>query len=151
MPRTHGLGIVHHREEAIQAGLGGAAGGVFLKFACHHFPELRVLGVDKTHTLDADWDMIYDFDWDEEKNRRLIEQRGISFERVIAAIERDGLVDVLEHPNQERYAGQMIYVVDIEQYVYLVPFVPGADGTRFLKTIIPSRKATRDYRRGRSS
>lgn len=112
---------------------------------------MRVLGVDKTHTLDADWDMIHDFDWNEEKNRRLIEQQGISFERVIAAIERDGLVDVLEHPNQERYAGQMIYVVDIEQYVYLVPFVPGADGTRFLKTIIPSRKATRDYRRGRSS
>ena len=95
--------------------------------------------------------MVHDFDWDEEKNRRLIEQRGISFERIIAAIERDGLVDVLEHPNQERYAGQMIYVVDIEQYVYLVPFVPGSDGTRFLKTIIPSRKATWDYRRGRSS
>ena len=45
----------------------------------------------------------------------------------------------------------MIYVVDIEQYLYLVPFVTGADGTRFLKTIIPSRKATQDYQRRRSS
>ena len=60
-------------------------------------------------------------------------------------------MDVLEHPNQERYRGQMIYVVDIEQYLYLVPFVTRPDGSRFLKTIIPSRKATRDYRKRRSS
>ena len=92
-----------------------------------------------------------DFDWNEDKNQRLVEQRGISFERVISAIERGGLVDVLEHPNQERYRGQMIYVVDIEQYIYLVPFVTRPDGSRFLKTIIPSRKATRDYRKRRSS
>lgn len=92
-----------------------------------------------------------DFDWNEDKNQLLVEQRGISFERVISAIERGGLVEVLEHPNQERYRGQMIYVVDIEQYLYLVPFVTRSDGSRFLKTIIPSRKATRDYRRRRSS
>lgn len=91
------------------------------------------------------------FDWNEDKNQRLVEQRGISFERVISAIERGGLVDVLEHPNQERYRGQMIYVVDVEEYIYLVPFVPRPDGSRFLKTIIPSRKATRDYRRKRRS
>ena len=90
------------------------------------------------------------FDWNTEKNRQLIEQRGISFERIVAAIEQGGLVSVLEHPNQERYPGQLIYVVDIEQYVYLVPFVTETDGLRFLKTIIPSRKATRDYRRGQS-
>jgi len=58
---------------------------------------------------------------------------------------------VLGHPNQERYPGQIIYVVDIEQYLYLVPFVTAADGTRFLKTIIPSRKAMREYRRRPSS
>ena len=95
--------------------------------------------------------MAPDFNWNEDKNQRLVEQRGISFERIVSAIEQGGLVDVLEHPNQERYRGQMIYVVDIEQYLYLVPFVTGADGTRFLKTIIPSRKATRDYQRRRSS
>ena len=60
-----------------------------------------------------------DFDWSEDKNRLLVEQRGISFERVISAIERGGLVDVLDHPNQEQYRGQMIYVVNIEQYLYL--------------------------------
>ena len=96
------------------------------------------------------WDVTVGFDWNREKNQQLAEQRGISFERVISAIERGGLVDVLEHPNQERYPGQMIYVVDIERYLYLVPFVTAADGTRFLKTIIPSRKATRDYQRRRS-
>ena len=94
--------------------------------------------------------MIAGFDWNPEKNLQLAEQRGVSFERVIYAIERDGLVDVLEHPNQERYPGQRIYVVDINQYLYLIPFVTAADGTRFLKTIIPSRKATRDYETGRS-
>lgn len=87
------------------------------------------------------------FDWNLEKNRQLVERRGISFEWVISAIERDGLLDVQEHPNQERYPGQMIYVVEIERYVYLVPFVTAADGSRFLKTIIPSRKATRDFQR----
>ena len=91
------------------------------------------------------------FDWNAEKNQQLAEQRGISFERVVSAIERGDLVDVLEHPNQERYPGQLIYAVDIEEYIYLVPFVPEADGTRFLKTIIPSRKATRDYQRRPSS
>ena len=87
------------------------------------------------------------FDWNLEKNRQLVEERGISFESVVSVIERGGLVDVLEHPNQERYPGQMIYVVNIEQYLYLVPFVTETDGTRFLKTIVPSRKAMRDYQR----
>lgn len=87
------------------------------------------------------------FDWNPEKNRQLAVELGISFERVVSSIERGGIVDVLEHPNQERYPGQRIYVVDIEQYLYLVPFVTAADGTRFLKTIIPSRKAMREYRR----
>ena len=87
------------------------------------------------------------FDWSTEKNQQLVEQRGISFERVVTAIEQGGLVNVLEHPNQERYPGQSIYVVDIEAYISLVPFVSEADGSRFLQTIIPSRKATRDYRR----
>ncbi len=91
------------------------------------------------------------FDWSTEKNRRLIEQRGISFESVVSAIEQGGLVDVLEHPNQDRYQGQMIYVVEAEEYIHLVPFVTQTDGTRFLKTVIPSRKATRTYGRSQPS
>ena len=95
--------------------------------------------------------MTVGFDWNLEKNRQLTEQRGVSFVRVISAIEQGGLVDVVEHHNQARYPGQMIYVLDIEGYLHLVPFVTGTDGTKFLKTIIPSRKATRDYQRRRSS
>ena len=87
------------------------------------------------------------FDWNREKNQQLVEQRGISFERVVSAIEQGGLVDVLDHPNQQRYRGQMIYVVEIDGYLHLVPFVISADGSRFLKTIIPSRKATRNRKR----
>ena len=91
------------------------------------------------------------FDWNLEKNRELVEQRGVSFERVVSAIEQGGLVEVVDHPNQQRYRGQMIYIVDIDGYLHLVPFVLSADGSRFLKTIIPSRKATRDYKRRQSS
>ena len=69
--------------------------------------------------------------------------------RNVSAIEQGGLLDVLEHPNQERYPGQLIYVIDVGSYVYLVPFVVQTDGTRFLKTIIPSRKAARSYERRR--
>ena len=87
------------------------------------------------------------FDWSPRKNEQLIQQRGVSFETVVAAIEQGDLVDVLEHPNQDRYPGQTIYAVEIDEYIHLIPFVTQADGTRFLKTIIPSRKATRDYRR----
>ena len=77
------------------------------------------------------------FDWSTEKNHQLVEQRGVSFESVVSAIEQGGLLDVLEHPNQDRYPGQNIYVVEILGYVHLVPFVTQADGLRFLKTIIP--------------
>ena len=86
-----------------------------------------------------------DFDWSLEKNRQLVEQRGISFEAVVSAIEQGNLLDVLEHPNQERYPGQRIYVVAIGERIYLAPFVPQADGVRFLKTVFPSRKAAREY------
>ena len=87
------------------------------------------------------------FDWSTERNQRLIEERGISFESVVSAIEQGGLVEVLEHPNQDRYAGQLIYVVESDETIHLVPVVTRADGTRFLETIIPSRKATKAYRR----
>ena len=91
------------------------------------------------------------FDWSKDKGQQLFEQRGVSFESVVSAIEQGGLVNVLEHPNQDRYPGQLVYVVEIDDYLHLVPFVTQPDGTRFLKTIIPSRKATRDYRRRRQS
>jgi len=84
------------------------------------------------------------FRWDPEKNDRLKAARGISYEEIVLAIEEGGLIDVLIHPNQKRYAGQVVLVVGYRQYVYLVPSVE-EDEYYFLKTIIPSRKATRDY------
>ena len=89
------------------------------------------------------------FAWNTEKNRQLIEERGISFESIVVAIDQGGLIDLLEHPNQARYPGQLIHVVEVDDYLYLVPFIVESDGTRFLKTIIPSRKAMRDYGRRR--
>ena len=102
--------------------------------------------VSEMHTSCDDQELS-SFDWNTSKNRQLIDERGLSFERVVSAIEQGGLLDVVEHPNRRRYPEQRIYVVEIEGYVHLVPFVIEADGTRFLKTIIPSRRATRDYRR----
>ena len=58
---------------------------------------------------------------------------------------------MLERPNQDDYPGQLIYAVEVDRYIHLVPFVTQTDGTRFLKTIIPSRKATRDYGRRKKS
>jgi hypothetical protein len=71
-------------------------------------------------------------------------ERGVSFEDVVFHIEAGDEVDLFEHPNQERYPGQMISVVLIEDYAYLVPYVESEDEI-FLKTIIPSRKASKQY------
>ena len=87
--------------------------------------------------------MVY-FDWDEFKNRKLREERDISFEEVLIAIEEGHLLDVLEHPNPKRYPGQRIFVIEIHHYVYLIPYVEDEEKI-FLKTIIPSRKATQSY------
>ncbi len=84
------------------------------------------------------------FDWDEEKNKLLKQERGVCFEEVVVAIQTDGLLQELAHPNQKSYPGQRIFVVEMNAYAYLVPFVENSD-YYVLKTIIPSRKATRDY------
>lgn len=90
------------------------------------------------------------FSWSSEKNESLKKERGMSFEEVVFHIERGDLLDVLGHPNQERYPGQRIFVVDIDDYAYLVPFVED-EAEVFLKTIIPSRKATNSYLRRRTN
>ena len=82
--------------------------------------------------------------WNSDKNRLLQKERNITFEDVVLYISVGGILDTLEHPNQERYPGQKIHVIEIEKYVYLVPFVESEEEV-FLKTIIPSRKATRTY------
>lgn len=84
--------------------------------------------------------------WDPQKNEQLKKQRGISFDEVLFHVSAGDVLEIFEHPNQERYPGQKIYAIALEEYVYLVPFVE-SDDEIFLKTIIPSRKATRHYKR----
>lgn len=84
------------------------------------------------------------FGWDDAKNAKLRRDRGIGFEDIVFHIERGDLLDILTHRSPERYSGQRIFVVQRDDYVYLVPFVED-ESTVFLKTIIPSRKATKQY------
>ncbi|MEZ5489631.1 MAG: BrnT family toxin [Gammaproteobacteria bacterium] len=82
--------------------------------------------------------------WNAEKNQELIEKRGISFEDVSFFLQQGALLDDLEHSNSEKYPGQRIFVLEIDNYVYLVPYVENEDEI-YLKTIIPSRKAAKQY------
>ncbi len=84
------------------------------------------------------------FRWSEEKNSLLRDERGVSFEEVIIALSEDGPLKTLEHSNQKKYPHQKIFVIVLDQYAYLVPFVE-TESEIFLKTIIPSRKATKQY------
>ena len=84
------------------------------------------------------------FAWDEVKNLILKRERDVSFEEVLTAIDEGGLLDLLEHPDRKKYPHQRIFVVNIGGYAYLVPFVEDEEKV-FLKTIIPSRKATKKY------
>lgn len=86
------------------------------------------------------------FDWDWEKNQKIKKERGIGFEEVQLAVEEGRLVDTFDHPNQKRYPNQKIMVVEINDYAYLVPYVRDEEKV-FLKTIFPSRKATKKYLR----
>ena len=84
------------------------------------------------------------FDWDESKNILLKKTRNLSFEEVILAISNEGLLEVLEHPNKEKYPNQKIFIVKMRDYAYIVPFVED-EQKYFLKTIYPSREATKNY------
>ena len=84
------------------------------------------------------------FRWNHKKNEALKTQRGISFEEIVLAVEADGLIDELRHTNLDKYPNQSILVVALDAYAYLVPYVEEPD-YYFLKTVIPSRKASRDY------
>ena len=86
------------------------------------------------------------FRWDNEKNELLKSSRGVCFEQVVILMEREDILETIEHPNQNKYPGQKIATVMIDDYAYLVPYVQESDEI-FLKTIIPSRKATNKYMR----
>jgi uncharacterized DUF497 family protein len=84
------------------------------------------------------------YHWNPEKNQQLQQERGISFEEVLLHIQQGDEVDIVEHPNQARYPNQKISVVIVDDYAYLVPFVE-TETEICLKTIIPSRQATKKY------
>ena len=86
------------------------------------------------------------FIWDETKNKKLKAERGIGFEEIVFLIERGDLLEIVRHPNRERYRRQHMFIVRRDDYAYLVPFVE-EESYIFLKTIIPSRKATKKYLR----
>ena len=86
------------------------------------------------------------FNWDDEKNERLKRTRGVSFEEMVIAIEDGNVVDVLQHPNADRYPNQLVYLVEYKDYVFAVPFLRDSESQEIvLKTIYPSRKYTRLY------
>jgi hypothetical protein len=84
------------------------------------------------------------FDWSDEKDAKLRDERGVGFQDAVFHIEQGDVQAIAAHPNQDKYPDQMIMYVRIGDYVYLVPYVEAGEKT-FLKTIIPSRKATRRF------
>ena len=82
--------------------------------------------------------------WNSTKNQQLISERGISFEDIVFYLQQGALLDDVEHPNSDKYPGQRMFVINIDDYVYLVPYVENTKEI-FLKTVIPSRKATKAY------
>ncbi len=83
-------------------------------------------------------------DYDPEKSAKLKAERGIGFEQIIALLETEQFLEIIEHPNQAKYPNQKVFVVNLEGYIYWVPFVQSGRKV-FLKTIFPSRKATAQY------
>lgn len=84
------------------------------------------------------------FDWDSEKNDMLKRERGVSFEEILIAVGEGDILDIIEHPNKNKYPRQKIFIIRLYEYAYLVPFAEDEEKI-FLKTIIPSRKATKKY------
>ncbi len=83
--------------------------------------------------------------WNSVKNAWLKKNRGISFEDILYYLDHNFLVDDVEHPSKNKYPNQRMMVLEIDEYVYLVPYVETNDEI-FLKTIMPSRKATKNYK-----
>ncbi len=83
-------------------------------------------------------------EWNKDKDKILIEGRKISFKLVAEIITNNDIVSVIKHPNQEKYPNQRMFLINIKNYIYMIPFVEDEEKI-FLKTIIPSRKYTRDY------
>lgn len=84
------------------------------------------------------------YEWNPKKNEKLKKERKISFEQIVFHLSQGDLWKIADHPDQKKYPGQKLYFVIMEDYVYIVPHVVDKNYI-FLKTIIPSRKATKIY------
>ena len=100
-----------------------------------------------THIL-AKIVMIKRIEWNNDKNQQLKKERNLSFEQIQVAIEQDGLIDIIQHP-RNKYEHQQIMIINIEDYLVLVPFVEDNEKI-FLKTAFKSRKMTKEYVRSKS-
>jgi uncharacterized DUF497 family protein len=88
------------------------------------------------------------FNWNDEKNDILKRTRNISFEEIVIAIEDGCVMDIVRHQNTDRYPNQRIYLIDYRDHIWAVPHIVDRDnGVVFLKTIYPSRKLTKQFRR----
>jgi len=85
------------------------------------------------------------YNWNSEKNKQLQKERGVSFADVVEAVSKGGTLADMVHPNKEKYSHQHLLIVKIKGYAYVVPYVVEEDGTKFLKTIYPARKANKKY------
>ena len=88
------------------------------------------------------------YEWNPAKNEWLKKERHISFEQIIIHLSRGDVWKITDHPDQSDYPGQKLYFVIIDSYI--VPYVVEEEYI-FLKTIIPSRKATKMYKEERES
>ena len=122
----------------------GSAAALAVRYSRLSGSNYSNIYVSTVHTLCHDKDM-KQYRWNKDKNHSLIQKRNISFEAIVYAIDKGCTIDVFDHPNPKKYPNQKIYALNIDNYVYLVPYVIEDDGTLFLKTIIPSRKATKQY------
>lgn len=91
--------------------------------------------------------LMMQFDWNPVKNEELKLERGVSFDDVVLAIHKARILDDIKHPNPKKYANQRVYIIEINEYAYIVPYVQSTKKVVFLKTIIPSRKMTKQYLR----
>ena len=82
--------------------------------------------------------------WNSTKNQQLVAQRGISFEDIVFYMQQGQLLDDIQHPNSDKYPEQRIFVINVDNYIHLVPYAENQQEI-FLKTVIPSRKATKQY------
>ncbi|MCP4757069.1 MAG: toxin [Proteobacteria bacterium] len=88
------------------------------------------------------------YEWNPEKNEWLKKERNISFEQIIFHLSQGDVWKFADHPDQTKYPDQKIYFVVVEEYIYLVPHIV-EENYIFLKTVIPSRKATKMYKEER--